>query len=79
MRTEITQMEWQKVICLRDRIDPSQNVQDTGWEIMTNGSCELFVRFGDKELRLSPERDGFSITDWNSPGKLTLDGRIYVR
>lgn len=59
------------------------DVPDSRFQVMTNCSGELFVRFksysnGDKEVRLTPSQRGFKITDWNTPGKLTLNGEIQV-
>ena len=57
-------------------------IPGTNWEVMQNGSDELFVRYnhrnGEKEIRLSPSRNGFRISDHNSSGKLKLVSGIEV-
>lgn len=57
-------------------------VGGTQFQIMTNGSGELFVRLlhqdGNKEVRLSPTLKGFSISDFNSPGKIKIQANISV-
>jgi len=38
-------------------------IPNTDWEVMENGSNELFVRLNGKELRLTPRGEGFHISD----------------
>jgi hypothetical protein len=51
-------------------------VPKSEFEVMYNGSGELFVRHkhrdGNKEIRLTPSQNGFHISDFNTPGKLRL-------
>jgi hypothetical protein len=62
----LTDMEWFKV-------------EHTMFSIMHNGSGELFVRYNNCELRLTPISDKqFHISDWNTNGKFRLSKGIDV-
>ena len=54
------------------------SIPKTNFEIMQNGSGEIFIRYDKLELRLSPQGTAFTICDWNSPGKMHLNGELLV-
>lgn len=57
-----------------------ENIEGTKFSILHNGSGEIFIRYENNlQLRFTPDGTQFTITDWDTPGKLSLNGKVQVR